>query len=360
MAEQHDEESKTEEATEKKIRDEVERGNVPFSRETANFASVSGMLIIAAFLLKDFASGTTHALERLLSQCASVPLRNSVAAIALANIVALEFLWLLTPTLTVLMASGLLASFAQNTPHFILDRIQPDSQRISVANGWHRIFGKRGQTEFLKGVFKLSSMCAILWFVLQSQLGSLTGAMAVDPEAVPELILKLAMRLMSVVCVATLLLFAVDLVWARLHWRKDMRMTKQEIKDELKQNESDPILKSRLRSLALDRMRKSMIASVPRATLVIANPTHYAIALRYVKEEGGAPLVLSKGQDLIALKIREIAEQHSIPIIEDKLLAKSMYESAEVDRTIPPEFYKAVAELIHFLHHKSVGKTLIQ
>jgi flagellar biosynthetic protein FlhB len=92
-----------------------------------------------------------------------------------------------------------------------------------------------------------------------------------------------------------------------------------------------------------------MIANVPRATLVVANPTHYAIALRYVKEENAAPLVLSKGQDLIALKIREIAEQHGIPVVEDKLLARSMYDSVEVDRTIPPEFYKAVAELIHFL-----------
>jgi len=108
--------------------------------------------------------------------------------------------------------------------------------------------------------------------------------------------------------------------------------------------------------LALDRRRKSMIAAVPRATLVIANPTHYAIALRYVREEGGAPLVLSKGKDLIALKIREIAEQHLIPIVEDKLLARSMYDCVEVDRPIPPEFHKAVAELIHILYAKSSRK----
>jgi flagellar biosynthesis protein FlhB len=106
--------------------------------------------------------------------------------------------------------------------------------------------------------------------------------------------------------------------------------------------------KARLRSLALDRRRKSMIAAVPRATLVIANPTHYAVALRYVREEGGAPIVLSKGQDFIALKIREIAEQHAIPIVEDKSLARSMYNGVEVDRPIPPEFYKAVAEIIIF------------
>ena len=117
-------------------------------------------------------------------------------------------------------------------------------------------------------------------------------------------------------------------------------MSKQEIKDELKEIEGDPLRKARLRSLALDRRRKSMIAAVPKATLVIANPTHYAVALRYVREEGGAPLVLSKGKDLLALKIREIAEQHLIPIVEDKLLAKSMYDSVEATGPFPLNFIR--------------------
>jgi len=184
--------------------------------------------------------------------------------------------------------------------------------------------------------------------------------MSLDPDAVLELILTIAMRLLMAVCVVTILLLAVDLLWVRMHWRKDIRMSKQEIKDEMKELEGDPLKEARLRSLALDRRRKSMIAAVPRATLVIANPTHYAIALRYVREEGGAPLVLSKGKDLIALKIREIAEQHLIPIIEDKLLASSMYDSVEVDRPIPPEFYKAVAELVHILYAKSSHKALVK
>jgi flagellar biosynthetic protein FlhB len=190
----------------------------------------------------------------------------------------------------------------------------------------------------------------------QWQRNNLVGAMAIDPEAIPELVLTTAMRLLSVVCVVTVLLLAADLIWARAHWRRELRMSKQEVKDEMKRSEGDPLKKAKLRSLALDRLRKSMIAAVPKATLVIANPTHYAIALRYVKEEGGAPLVLAKGQDLIALKIREIAEKNAIPVIEDKLLARSMYDSVEVDRTIPPEFYRAVAQLIHFLYGKSASK----
>ena len=142
-------------------------------------------------------------------------------------------------------------------------------------------------------------------------------------------------RLLSSLAVAVLVLVAADIVWSRLFWHRELKMTRQEIKDELKQADGDPIVKARQRSLARDRMRKRMIAAVPKATMVIANPTHYAVALRYVREEGGAPLVVAKGQDLIALKIREIAVQHGIPIVENKALARSLYRSAEVDKMIP-------------------------
>ncbi len=124
-------------------------------------------------------------------------------------------------------------------------------------------------------------------------------------------------------------------------------MTKQEVKDEYKQAQGDPIVKSRQRSIARDRARRRMMKAVPRATLVIANPTHFAVALRYVREENDAPVVVAKGQDLIALKIREIAEENGIPVFEDPPLARSMFAQVSVDSVIPSVFYKAVAELIH-------------
>jgi flagellar biosynthetic protein FlhB len=145
---------------------------------------------------------------------------------------------------------------------------------------------------------------------------------------------------------------AADFIWSRFHWRRDLRMSKQEVKDEFKQSEGDPIVKSRLRSLARDRSRKRMIAAVPRATLIIANPTHFSIALKYVREEDSAPLVLAKGQDLVALKIREIAKQHNIPIFEDVALARSMYKQVSVDSVIPSQFYQAVAELVRVVYSK--------
>ena len=180
--------------------------------------------------------------------------------------------------------------------------------------------------------------------------------MYMEPVALPRLVRDLSVRLVAGVAAATLVLVVLDLVWSRVFWRRELRMSRQEVKDELKQSDGDPILRSRMRSLARDRSRRRMMAAVPRATLVIANPTHYAVALRYVREEGGAPLVLAKGRDLIALRIREIAEQHNVPVIEDKLLARSLHDKVVVDQMIPAEFYKAVAQIVHFIATRKGGR----
>ncbi len=350
-------ESRTEEATEKKIGDELERGNAPFSKEATLFASVSAMLIIGAFFAQQCIAAITLLLRHLFDDAGGVRLRNGNDAIALMKLVSWDVFKVLIAPLVIFAAAGVLSSAFQNAPRLVVDRILPNFKRISLSEGWQRLHGARGYAEFSKSVLKLISIGVIVFTVLQSQQNKLVSAMPVEPEALPELILSIAMKLMSVVCIVTAALLAIDLVWSRFHWRRDMRMTRQEFKDEMKQNDGDPVRKARLRSLAQDRVRKNMIAAVPKATLVIANPTHYAIALRYVKEEGGAPLVISKGQDLIALKIRELAERHSIPIIEDKLLARSMYDSVEVDHPIPAQFYKAVAELIHYLYSKSAASS---
>ena len=173
--------------------------------------------------------------------------------------------------------------------------------------------------------------------------------MFMEPSALPALILNMATRLISTMAVAAIVLVAADMVWSRLFWQRELRMTRQEVKDEMKQVDGDPIVKARLRSLARDRMRKRMIAAVPRATLVIANPTHYAVALRYVREEGGAPLVVAKGQDLIALKIREIADRARHPRDRGQGAGALPLQGVEVDKMIPPEFYKAVAEIVFYV-----------
>ena len=341
MAETADKDSKTEEPTERRIREAIEKGNIPVSREAPIFASMVGILAIASFFLADRSVRLSLVLRRLLDDPGGWSLENGSDAGQLLAAIGFETGRFLLPVIATLTVAGLVASFLQNAPSFAFDRIKPQLSRISPQEGVKRIFGMRGQAEFLKATVKFIAVAIVVMVILQSDQLRVMSAMYTDPAAVPALILSLAMKLLAAVSVATIVIVAADLVWARVTWRRELRMTRQDLKDEFKQSEGDPLVKARLRSLARDRTRRRMIAAVPRATLVIVNPTHYAVALRYHRNEGGAPLVVAKGQDLIALKIREVAEEHDIPVVEDKPLARSLYESVEVDRMIPPEFYKA-------------------
>jgi flagellar biosynthetic protein FlhB len=349
MAEQPDKESKTEEPTEKKIKDAYERGFVPFSREAAMLASLLGMLIISGFFLTSGVSQLNLSLRRLIDNPGGWSLENGGDATLLFHAIAADAAHLLIPFVVILAAAGFLASMLQNAPRIVLERVKPKASRLSLSGGWRRLFGAQGLTEFMKSLFKLVSVVALGAMLLRSAHHDVMNAMLVEPSALPSLVLSMGRQLLSAMAVACVVLVAADIVWSRLFWHGELKMTRQEVKDELKQADGDPIVKARLRSLARDRMRKRMIAAVPRATVVIANPTHYAVALRYVREEGGAPLVVAKGQDLIALRIREVAVEHGIPVVENKALAQSLYRSAEVDKMIPPEFYKAVAEIVFFL-----------
>jgi flagellar biosynthetic protein FlhB len=268
----------------------------------------------------------------------------------LSSAVAFEMGRFLLPVCMVFLLFGVGASILQNAPRIAFDRIKPDLSRISFGKGFERIFGTQGQVEFGKALFKFAAISVVVIIILRAEQATTMNAMFSDPTAIPEMLLRLAVQLVSAISIATIVLVAGDLVWARIQWRRDLRMSRQEVKDEFKQSEGDPAVKARLRSIARDRSRRRMLAAVPRATFVIVNPTHYAVALRYVRGSDAAPFVLAKGADLIALKIRETAEAHNIPVIENKPLARSLYDGVEVDQVIPAEFYQTVAEIIHYLH----------
>jgi len=360
MSDSPDKESQTENATEKKLNDSIERGDVPMSREVALFASLASMLIAMIFLLREEAQRLAAALVLLLDDPGGWRLDKLDDVMALYRLILTEVLTFITPIVSLLAVGGVVASMAQNMPRFVPERIQPDLGRISLTKGFSRILGLRGLTEFFKSVVKLAAVGAIVAIVLNGQRLALVNAMFVDIGDLPELILDGATRLVSAVVVAILVIAAADIVWSRIHWRRDHRMSHHEIKEEIKQMEGDRLLKARLRSIRLDRSRRRMLSKVPKATMVIVNPTHYAVALRYVRSEGGVPMVVAKGQDLIALKIREIAEENNIPLIEDKALARSLYEVVNVDSMIPAEFYRTIAEIIHLIQTKKSSWPIVR
>jgi flagellar biosynthetic protein FlhB len=360
MADDQDPESKTEEASEKKIHDAVERGDVPVSREVSLLAALGAMLIAFLFIVPPRAEAFVGALMHFLDDPAGWRLDQSSDVLALSEIVVLAAVQFIAPIVILLMIAGVVASVAQNPPRIVPDRIMPDLSRLSPRAGFGRIFGLRGWTEFFKNLLKVAAVGTVVGFTLSGRRQMLSTAMFEDVSDLPQRAAQLCVDVVAAVLVATLVVAAADLAWARIHWRRDQRMSRQDLKEELRQTEGDRLLKARLRSLRLDRSRRRMLAAVPRATMVVANPTHYAIALRYVRSEGGAPIVLAKGVDLIALKIREIAEQHEIPIVEDRPLARALYGAVSVDSAIPSEFYRAVAEIVHLLQGKKSSWPIVR
>lgn len=356
MSDDQDRESKTEEASEKKIKDTIEKGNVPVSREVPVLLSFLSTVIVCGLMLRASTTNITEMLGALFAASGTRELDSQFDLNELLEPIAQQSLFQVLPILLVLMAGGIVSSLIQNPFQITFERIVPKASRVSISQGWNRIFGVRGAMDFVKSLFKFGSIALILAVIVKSEMPNVIGVMIMPPQVMPETILELTIKLVSSVTIAALVLAAADTVWSRMVWRRDLRMTRQELKEEHKQAEGDPMIKMRAKALARQRSSRRMMAAVPRATMIVANPTHYAVALRYVRSEGGAPIVLAKGRDSLALKIRAIAEENGISVVENKPLARALYEKVEIDAVIPQEFFKAVAEMIHFLQMKKVAR----
>jgi flagellar biosynthesis protein FlhB len=350
MSDDQDKDSKTELPSEKKMNDAIEKGNTPFSREVTMFASTVAIYIFIVFFLPQGFTTVAESLKDIFEQPEAWRIDTATDVVALIS----HLLWkasaLMIPFFTLLIVFGIGSSILQNLPTPVLDRIAPKMNRISPMAGLKRIYGIQGLVEFAKALFKILIVSIIIVLTLWNDYYATLDSMFSDPLTILATMSGDLNQIMIVILISTCIIAVADFFWTRHHWYSELRMTKQEVKEELKQSQGDPIIRARLRSIARDRARRRMITSVPRATLVIANPTHYAVALRYVREEGDAPVVVAKGQDLVALKIREIAEENGIPVFEDPPLARSMFAQVSVDSVIPPVFYKAVAELIHRIY----------
>jgi flagellar biosynthesis protein FlhB len=356
MAEQPDKESKTEEATPHRIDEAIRKGNTPVSREVAQFASILAIAACVPIVAHAFGASLLGSLMALIERPYDFRINVGADAVLLLATVGSAATAVLALPLAVLMVFGIVVSVLQNPLRFVGHRIKPELSRLSPTKGLTRIFGAQGRVEFLKSVFKLTILSACAIAFLLNYKADLVNAILLEPAALPQALAGQMLNVLLAIGRSLAGIVAGDLVWSRFKWRIDLRMSKQEVKDEHKQNDGDPLLKARRLSLARDRARRRMLSSVPKATLVIANPTHYAVALRYARGDTGAPMVVAKGLDNIALKIREIAEAHEIPVIEDKALARSLYAAVSLDRPIPPEFYKAVAEVILYLMSRSAAQ----
>ena len=357
MADDEDKDSKTEEPTEKKIKDALEKGQTPVAREVPLLVSITFFAAYLIFSSQEMILETSVFLGTLLERSGEIDISTTLDATNLFVLVATKFIWVMAPLCLLLMAGGIMSSVFQNEPRLVLNRIAPKASKISLIKGWSRVFGKQGFVEFLKSVAKLSFAGGVVFVALYSSPEELLNGMFQDPASFGETTSDLIERLLLAVCLAMIFVTAADIFWSRYSWRENLKMSQKEIKDEMKQAEGDPIVKARMRSIARDRSRQRMMDAVPSATLIIANPTHISIALRFNGEQDEAPVVVAKGQDLIALKIREIAKENEIPIFERIELARALNKVVEVDQLIPPDFYAAVAELINIIYKRTSAPT---
>ena len=352
MADETENDNKTEEATEKRRTDTLEREGGPSSREVGH---ATGLLVITLFLT----AGATKLFGDLARQLATFienpgawRLENGRDAVLLLQTTGISMVRFLGLFIGAICVAAIAATVLQNPPRFIFNRIAPDFSRVSPMAGLDRLFNSRAIVELLKGAVKIGIAAFAAYAAIG---GAQTALIAVhsSPDALPEMIRHLCLRVAFFCALLTCAMAAADVFFTRREWLRNLMMTKQEIKEEMKQAEGDVAFKARLRSIARARIRRRMLANVPKATVVVTNPTHYAVALKYVRKEDEAPKVLAKGQDNLALKIKEIAQDNNIPIVENKTLARSLFDAAEIDQLIPHEFYKAVAEIIIYLEFKT-------
>jgi len=348
MSDQTDDAQKTEEPTPKKISDARERGNVARSMEVNTWLMLLAGTMIIAFvapgLMQDIRVISLVFIERpheYRSEFRNLSglLRHTVSAIGVALILPAIFL------IVAALATGLV----QNGLVFSPKAMEPKLEKLSPIAGAKRLFSMRQIVEFVKGLLKIAIVGTIAIILLTPEFRRIDTVPTIELSEMLDILHMLVIRLLIYVLGVLAVITFVDLIFQRAQHRKKLRMTKQEVKDEIKQSEGDPHVKGRLRQIRLDRARQRMMQAVPEADVVVTNPTHYAVALRYRQEETEAPVLIAKGADLIAQKIREVAKEHDIPIVENRPLALALFESVEVDQEVPTEHYRAVAEIISYI-----------
>ena len=347
MAEEQDSGQQTEEQSQRKLQQARRRGQVAQSREVNTwFMLMAGTGIV--LFMGPTAAGSIAAMLRAFLTLQHYLGRDGLNWQAIeATIGQIAFVLLLP--LLVLVVAAACGTLLQIGLVFATEKLHIDLSRLSPLAGFKRLFSPRSAIEFFKSMAKVGAVALVAGWMALPSLDALAHMVREPAELMPhefyQLILKLLLGVLAVVTVLAMF----DYAYQRFSFMRSMRMSKQEVKEENKQAEGDPVIRARLRAIRMNRARKRMMAAVPKASVVITNPTHYAVALQYDMGDSGAPKMVAKGADLVAAKIREIAKEHDVPIVENPPLARALYAGVEIDREIPPEHYKAVAEIISYV-----------
>ncbi len=348
MSEETDDSQKTEDPSQKRLDDAREKGQVAVSREVNHWFMILGGTFIVVMFAPGTMTGIFKALLRYIAEPQDIPMDGGHLT-GLISTLYMQVGWALFAPLGILIVFALAAGVLQTGILFSTESIMPKLEKISPMAGAKRLFGMKSFVEFGKGLAKIILVGAIALMVVWPEFSGLEQLPSYSMPDLLRFIAHVAGKLMIATLAIVTLIAGADLFYQRFSHIKSMRMSKQEVRDEHKQSDGDPLIKSRLRQLRMERARKRMMAAVPKATVIVTNPTHYSIALKYEHGSMEAPILVAKGVDAVAFRIRELAKSHDIPIVENPPLARALFASVEIDRPIPAEHYKAVAEIIGYV-----------
>jgi flagellar biosynthetic protein FlhB len=342
-----DSSDKTEDPTQKRLDDAHEKGDVAKSQEVNTWFVMAGATLVLSSFSGSIGGGILMPLRNLVANSWMIH-ADGPSLMALAQSLGYALMAALGVPFLMFALAAIAGNMIQHRLVWSAEGLKPKFSNVSPAAGFKRIFGKQAAVNFLKGLFKLLALGAVMTAVLWPERYRLEAMVRFDPAAIMGVTIGLTLKLMGAVVAMLAAVAIFDFFFQYRTWFERQKMSLQEMKEEYKQSEGDPHIKGKIRQLRQQRMKKRMMAAVPKASVIITNPTHYAVALSY--ERGmPAPICVAKGTDVIALKIREVAGKHDIPIVENVALARALHATVEIDQEIPVEHYHAVAEIIGYV-----------
>ncbi len=342
-----DDSEKTHDPTQKKLDDAHERGDVAKSQEVNTWFLLAGATLVLSTFNGSVGGGLQTPLKNLLQNSWMIR-TDGPGLLLLAKSLCMSILSTMGMPILFLVIAALAGNLIQHRLVFSTEGLVPKFSKLSPMEGAKRVFGKQALANFLKGLFKLVLLGAVMCAVLWPERFRLDALIHIDPSAILGITTSLTLQLMGSVVAMLAFVAIADFFFQYRTWYEKLKMSLQEVKEEYKQSEGDPHIKGKIKQLRQQNMKKRMMAAVPKASVIITNPTHYAVALSY--ERGmTAPICVAKGVDNIALKIRKVAGKHDIPIVENVPLARALYATVEIDEEIPGEHYHAVAEVIGYV-----------
>ena len=350
MAEGSEGEDKTEEASARKLQQARESGDVAKSPDVAQVLSLIGACAIIAFKGQAICTSMAATLTPFFAH--PDQLTSSLegdGGMTIARDLMLAVLPILIMVLGGAMIMGVLGNVLQTGLIFAPDKLKPSLDKLNPLEGFKRMFGIDALMQFLKTLLKLLMTGFVVWLVLKNRITDMLALVQGSPVLILPYVREASIALAVAVCIFLVVGAGADYMWQRFRFMEKLKMSKQEQKEEYKQTEGDPHVKAKLRALRVQKSRQRMMANVAKASVVVTNPTHYAVALQYDMGEMAAPICVAKGMDAVALRIREEAGKHDVPIVEDPPLARALYASMEIDEVIPEEHFAAVAKLISFI-----------